>query len=60
MLPDGTRIAAGTVLAVNPIWMDVFNTYWQLALSIGGGVIIALTIYKLVLEIRIKRQDLNP
>ena len=59
MLPDGTRIAAGTVLAVNPVWMDVFNTAWQLALSLGGGVIIALTIYKLVLEIRLKRKDLD-
>ena len=58
-MPDGTRIATGTVLAVNPVWMDVFNTYWQLALSLGGGLIIALTIYKLILEIKLKRKDLH-
>ena len=59
LLPDGTRIAAGAILAANSAWMDYFGAVWQFGLSLGGGLIIALTIYKLYLEIKIKKKSLR-
>ena len=59
MVPDGTRIAAGTALVANPVWMAQLSVLWQGALSIAGAVVVGLTIYKLILEIKIRRQTLS-
>lgn len=58
MMPDGTRLATGAILAINPVYMTLLDNVLQVGLSIGGGVIIVLTIRKLLLEIKIRKRDL--
>lgn len=59
MGPDAGRLLAGSAMLSNPFWMETFTLLWQGILSFGGGVIVCMSIYKLYLEIKIRRRTLS-
>jgi hypothetical protein len=56
---DGISTTLGAGMLLAPAWMDWFSAAYQWALAVGGFVIIVLTIYSKVLEIKIKRRAIE-
>ncbi len=42
-----------------PLWGALLSSGWNVALGIAGGIVLLLTIYSKILEIRQRRRDLK-
>lgn len=55
-----TAITTGSALSLfMPLWLQWLPMVWQLIVSILAGIILALTAYNKILEIRLKRKQLK-
>lgn len=59
MFRDAVDTAAGAAGLTLPIWIAWLPVFWQIVIALGGGVVLALTAYNKILEIKLKRQELD-
>ena len=55
-----TAITTGSAVSLfMPLWLSWLPVFWQLLVSVLAGLILGLTAYNKILEIRLKRKELN-
>ena len=42
----------------SPLWLHSLTVGWQVAVSLMGGIVLALTIYNKILELKQRRRNL--
>lgn len=52
-------VVASVVVPSSPFWAAWMTSWWQVMIAIAGAVVLGLTIYNKVLEIRQRRRDLK-
>ena len=52
-------LAVGGGGITSPFWSVWLTSGWQILIAVAGAVVLALTIYNKVLEIRQRRRDLK-
>lgn len=55
-----TAITTGSAVSLfMPLWLSWLPAVWQLLVSVLAGLILGLTAYNKILEIRLKRKELK-
>ena len=55
-----TSITTGSAISLfMPLWLDWLPLVWQFLISVVAGIVLFLTAYNKVLEIRIRRKELS-
>ena len=55
-----TAITTGSAVSLfMPLWLSWLPAIWQLLISVLAGLILGLTAYNKILEIRLKRKELK-
>ena len=55
-----TAITTGSAVSLfMPLWLSWLPALWQLLISVLAGLILGLTAYNKILEIRLKRKELK-
>lgn len=57
--PNTLPIAAGTAGISNPLWMDLLSSSWQIGIGGLGALVLILTAWNKILDIKQKRRDLR-